>query len=94
MYCVHCQVNLCEAVRLAELLDDDVMLNRTTGSRSKLVAVKILHIHADEQARSVFSCDLSFVVASVSDFLSPIVIVDLGKFKHITYNNLFFLTLL
>ena len=52
------QVHLCEAVRLTELLGDDITLNRTTGSRSKLVAVKIMHTNADEQARSVFNCDL------------------------------------
>jgi len=73
--CIYCQVHLYEAVRLAELLGDDVILNRTTGSRSKLVAVKILHINADEQARSVLNFDLSLMILSAPDILYPALVV-------------------
>ena len=50
--CVCCyQVHLCEAIRMGEILGDDFLLNRT-GSRSMMVAVKMLRTNADDHARS------------------------------------------
>ena len=49
------EVHLCEAKRVADILGDDFLLNRTTtttGSRAgAMVAVKVLRHDADDQAR-------------------------------------------
>ena len=44
------QVHLCEAARVTDFLEDDFLVNRT-GSRSIMVAVKILRHDADDAAR-------------------------------------------
>ena len=46
------QVHLCEASDITNLLGDDFLVNRT-GSRSMLVAVKMLRPDVGEQARYV-----------------------------------------
>ena len=47
------QVHLCEAENVTEFLGDDFLVNRTTGSQSMLVAVKMLRPEADELSRYV-----------------------------------------
>jgi len=48
------EVHLCEALRITDYLEDDFLINRMGPSRSLLVAVKMLHSHADAKARSDF----------------------------------------